>query len=77
MSAKVLEGEHVMYAVPHRTSKNANDLLLACWHLDRWSRESTTVYVLRDEQDWLLFRIANAITSYRAAVLGKVRKNID
>ena len=68
--SEVLEGDHVVYAVKHRKTLHSNDLLLACWHLDRWNPfKSHSVYVLRDEQDWFLFKIANGITEYQPVVI--------
>jgi hypothetical protein len=70
IDGKILEGEHVVYAVKHRKTQHANDLLLACWHIDRWNPfKGRSVYVLRDEQDWFLFKIANGITDSMPVVI--------
>jgi hypothetical protein len=66
-----LEGQAwVIYSTPRRLSRHLTDLLLACWHTDRWPVDkSRSIYVLRNDEDWCLFKIANAIMDAQPVVI--------
>lgn len=59
-------------------SKNLvrTDLILACWHVDRYTAHTATMIVAH-EQDWFLFCIANGIMSSEEVSLNDISFTVE